>query len=276
MEFNLLFTDSEIAVVQLLRHGVKPGVEIEVDERGFFVLHLIECGCLLKLAAQIGELVVAPNFLESKRLALSLVPRVVEVESAGILAAILLRLLFPLPSAQLRRLLLLPLPPASPDPTQPRAQKPASGPACLSRPDRLGWMKILESKWGSSSPETSRSCKVYSLPWSETICTSVVLFATLGLMLIKRLATCPPSKTQSTVSPAKTFATFSSAGSRINVDCKRAARTTGGVSVSDTTTVRGALGASCFGAGVDGPAAEATPAKARPQASKRGRGSFHG
>ena len=49
-----------------------------------------------------------------------------------------------------------------------------------------------------------------------------MLFATFGLMLMKRLATWPPSKTQSTVSPAKTLATFSSAGSTINVDCSKA------------------------------------------------------
>ncbi len=53
---------------------------------------------------------------------------------------------------------------------------------------------------------------------------SVELFATFGLMLMKRLATCPPSKTQSTVSPPKTVAIFSSTGSRISVDCKRPAR----------------------------------------------------
>src|SRR5580704_13566194 len=71
---------------------------------------------------------------------------------------------------------------------------------------------------------------------------SVDPFATLGFTLIKRLATCPPSKTQSTVSPAKTLATFSSAGRTISVDCSRPARITGGVSASDTVTVRGALG----------------------------------
>src|ERR1700741_4435502 len=71
---------------------------------------------------------------------------------------------------------------------------------------------------------------------------SVDPFATLGLTLMKRLATRPPSKTQSTVSPAKTLATFSSEGRTISVDCKRPARITGGVSASDTATVRGAFG----------------------------------
>ena len=71
---------------------------------------------------------------------------------------------------------------------------------------------------------------------------SVELFATFGLMLMKRLATCPPSKTQSTVSPPKTVAIFSSTGSRMSVDCKRPARITGGVADSVTVTVRGALG----------------------------------
>ena len=71
---------------------------------------------------------------------------------------------------------------------------------------------------------------------------SVEPFAIFGLTLMKRLATWPPSKTQSTVSPAKTLATFSSAGSTMSVDCRRPARITGGVSASDTVTVRGALG----------------------------------
>src|ERR1700730_1988813 len=76
---------------------------------------------------------------------------------------------------------------------------------------------------------------------------SVDPFATLGLTLMKRLATWPPSKTQSTVSPAKTLATFSSGGRTISVDCKRPDRITGGVSASDTVTVRGAFG--CRGRG---------------------------
>ncbi len=71
---------------------------------------------------------------------------------------------------------------------------------------------------------------------------SVDPFAVFGFTLIKRDATWPPSKTQSTVSPAKTLATFSSAGRTINVDCNRPARITGGVCDSETVTVRGALG----------------------------------
>ena len=71
---------------------------------------------------------------------------------------------------------------------------------------------------------------------------SVEAFAVRGFTLMKRLATWPPSKTQSTVSPAKTLATFSSAGSTINVDWSKPARTCGGVSASVTVTVRGALG----------------------------------
>src|ERR1700744_4753446 len=68
-------------------------------------------------------------------------------------------------------------------------------------------------------------------------------------MLMKRLATWPPSKTQSTVSPANTLATFSSGGSSISVDCRSAARTTGGAELWDTTMVRGAFGSRCFGIG---------------------------
>ena len=46
----------------------------------------------------------------------------------------------------------------------------------------------------------------------------------------------------STVSPAKTLATFSSAGSMMRVDCSKPARIAGGASASDTVTVRGAAG----------------------------------
>ena len=95
------------------------------------------------------------------------------------------------------------------------------------------------------------AASVYSFPWSETICTSVVVFATLGLIEMKRLATWPPSKTQDTVSPPKTVATFSSAGSKMRVDCSRPARMSGGVSVSLMTTVRGALGKRVCGASGD-------------------------
>ncbi len=59
---------------------------------GFLVLHLIKRGRLLKLAAQIGELVVAPYLLQAKLFALRLVPGVVKVQCAGILAAVRLPL----------------------------------------------------------------------------------------------------------------------------------------------------------------------------------------
>ena len=59
---------------------------------GLLVLHLVERGRFLELAAQIGELVVAPYLLQAKLLALRLVPGVVKVQRAGILAAVLLRL----------------------------------------------------------------------------------------------------------------------------------------------------------------------------------------
>src|SRR6202035_292211 len=101
---------------------------------------------------------------------------------------------------------------------------------------------------------------------------SVELFATFGLILMKRLATCPPSKTQSTVSPPKTVATFSSTGRRIKVDCKRLAPITGGVAHSATGTVRGALGSRRCGSAkatleVEGP-------KASPHATKMRIGGF--
>ena len=71
---------------------------------------------------------------------------------------------------------------------------------------------------------------------------SVVVFASFGLTLMKRLATWPPSNTQSTVSPPKTVAIFSSAGRRMRVDYSSPARMTGGVCASDTVTERGAFG----------------------------------
>src|SRR5580700_1852629 len=73
---------------------------------------------------------------------------------------------------------------------------------------------------------------------------SVVALATLGLMLRKRLGTCPPSNTQFTVSPPKTVATFSSGGRAMRVDWRSPARTTAGASAADTVMVRGALGVS--------------------------------
>ena len=80
MKFNFLLADGEIPVVQKLRYGVEPAIEIEVDERWFFILHFIERGRFLELTAQVGELVVVPDLLEAKLLALLLVPRVVEVQ----------------------------------------------------------------------------------------------------------------------------------------------------------------------------------------------------
>ena len=58
----------------------------------FLVLQFVERRCFLETAAQIGELVVPPDLLESKFLALLLVPRVIEVQRAGVLLAVLFRL----------------------------------------------------------------------------------------------------------------------------------------------------------------------------------------
>src|SRR5579875_2833968 len=93
-------------------------------------------------------------------------------------------------------------------------------------------------------------------------------------MLMNRLATWPPSNTQSTVSPAKTFATFSSGGSTISVDWSNAVRTTGGERVVDTTTVRGALGTGCLAAGCACSAAKA--GCIRPRATAMGISGFTG
>ena len=83
-----MLANGEIAVVQLLRHRVQAGVVIEVDERALLVLHLVQRRGLLELAAQVGEFVISPNLLQSKRFPLLLVPAVVEVQAAGILAAV--------------------------------------------------------------------------------------------------------------------------------------------------------------------------------------------
>ncbi len=71
---------------------------------------------------------------------------------------------------------------------------------------------------------------------------SVVALASFDFTLMNRLAIWPASKTQSTVSPPKTVAIFSSVGSKMRVDCRRPARTTGGVCASDTVMERGAFG----------------------------------
>src|SRR5271155_6193628 len=73
--------------------------------------------------------------------------------------------------------------------------------------------------------------------------TFVLLFAAaaLGLTLIKRLATWPALKIQSSVLPPNTVATFSSAGSSKRVDSLRLVWMMGGAEVVLTSTVRGAF-----------------------------------
>src|SRR6185312_2344630 len=88
VKLYLLLADGERAVVQLLRHGVQAVREIEVDERRLFVLYLVESGRLLKLAAQIRELFITPYFLQATLFAFGVVPGVVKVQCAGILAAV--------------------------------------------------------------------------------------------------------------------------------------------------------------------------------------------
>ena len=68
MKLDLLLADGQVAVIQFLRHGVESVVVVEVDERAFPVLQLIERRRLLKLATQIGELVIAPNLLKPSAL----------------------------------------------------------------------------------------------------------------------------------------------------------------------------------------------------------------
>jgi len=74
MKVHTLFADGKIARVNLFRDGVKAVGEIEVDEARLFVLHFVERGSFLELAAQVGELVVPPNLLQTKFLALLLIP----------------------------------------------------------------------------------------------------------------------------------------------------------------------------------------------------------
>jgi hypothetical protein len=92
VKLDLLLTDGEIAVVQLLRHGVQAIAEVEVDERALLVLDFIQGRRFLELTTQVGELVVAPYLLKAKRFALRLIPGVIEVEIARILAPVLLSL----------------------------------------------------------------------------------------------------------------------------------------------------------------------------------------
>ena len=72
-----------------------------------------------------------------------------------------------------------------------------------------GARKTVASKCGSTSPETSRSCRLYSFPWSEDDVQVRDESLVFGLTEMKRLATWPASKAQFTVSPPKTVATFS-------------------------------------------------------------------
>ena len=132
MEVHTLLADRQIARLQLLRYGVQAGVVVEVDERSLPVLQLVERRRLLKLAAQVGELVVMPYLLQAKLFALLLVPGEIEVQTARILTAIGLRL-WPLPTStrQLARPWLRRLP-AWPCPTQRRDEDGHVGKPVLS------------------------------------------------------------------------------------------------------------------------------------------------
>ena len=60
-------------------NGIEANVVVEVDERTLLVLQLIQRWGLLEVSTQVSELVVMPNLLKSKLLALLLVPSEVEV-----------------------------------------------------------------------------------------------------------------------------------------------------------------------------------------------------
>ena len=75
MEVHTLLANRQIAGLQLLRYGVQAGVVIEVDERAFAILQLIQRRRLLKLTAQVGELVVMPYLLQAKLFTLFSRPR---------------------------------------------------------------------------------------------------------------------------------------------------------------------------------------------------------
>src|SRR5579859_196303 len=105
MKVHALLADGEIASVNFFRDGVEAVSEIEVDEARLFVLDLVKRGSLLELAAQVGELVIPPNLLQTKLLALLLIPRVVKVEGAGVQTPVgFLFALFGLKSGCLRSL----------------------------------------------------------------------------------------------------------------------------------------------------------------------------
>src|SRR5580700_5961583 len=84
LELHALLADGEIALHNRLRNRVETVGKVIVDERTLTVLQLIECGRFLKLPTQVGELVVAPNLLNTKRRALFLIPGVIEAQRAGI------------------------------------------------------------------------------------------------------------------------------------------------------------------------------------------------
>src|ERR1700722_6059695 len=84
LELHALLADREIALHNRLRDCVETVGKVVGDERALTVLQLVEGGRFLKLAAQVSELVIAPNLLNAKRRALLLVPAVIEAQRAGI------------------------------------------------------------------------------------------------------------------------------------------------------------------------------------------------
>src|SRR6185437_16116118 len=78
VKLHLLLADGEITVIEFFGNRIKSIAEIKVDKGWFLVLHFVQSGRLLKLPAQIRELVIAPYRLQAKLFALRLVPGVVE------------------------------------------------------------------------------------------------------------------------------------------------------------------------------------------------------
>ena len=95
MEVHALLANSEVSVIEFLGNRVEATVVVEIDERALAILRLIENRRFLELPSQISELVVMPYLLEAQFLALLLIPGEVEVQAAGILAAVALCLAYP-------------------------------------------------------------------------------------------------------------------------------------------------------------------------------------
>ena len=218
LEINPLLADGEVALQHGLVHGVEAVVVAPVDEASLPIFQLVEDRRFLELAAQVGELVIAPDFLKSQPIGLFAVPCVIEVELAGILAAIALGL----------RLCLLPLRRTSFASASAASRFALSSSAAGTNTGRVTSFSF--PAWSPGEMNTFgvvvRICVSRDLAELQRVLIAVVRYDMhvgcavrhLGLDGDEPAGDVPPSNTQLDVSPPNTVATFSSAGNKIRVD----------------------------------------------------------